>query len=76
MITAVDDAETPRRFSATRFAAQRAELGLSGAFYGTLVGMSGATIYLWESRAPTNSSFSAWSQFALGKRTALEKVNK
>jgi len=38
----------PRRFSATRLAAHRAKLGLSAADYGKLVGMSGATIYLWE----------------------------
>lgn len=37
-----------RRFSATRLAAHRAKLGLSAALYGQLVGMSGATIYLWE----------------------------
>ena len=36
------------RFSATRLAAHRAKLGLSAALYGQLVGMSGATIYLWE----------------------------
>ena len=40
--------DTPRRFSATRLAARRAKLGLSAAVYGKLVGMSGATIYLWE----------------------------
>ena len=37
-----------RRFSATRLASHRAKLGLSAALYGQLVGMSGATIYLWE----------------------------
>ncbi|OUM04442.1 helix-turn-helix domain-containing protein [Variovorax sp. JS1663] len=39
---------TPRRFSASRLAAHRAKLGLSAAAYGKLVGMSGATVYLWE----------------------------
>lgn len=43
-----DSDEVPRRFSATRLAAHRAKLGLSAAAYGQLVGMSGATIYLWE----------------------------
>lgn len=36
------------RFSAKRLAAQRARLGLSAANFGKLLGMSGATIYLWE----------------------------
>ena len=31
-----------------RLAAHRSKLGLSAADYGRLVGMSGATIYLWE----------------------------
>ena len=39
---------TPRRFSASRLAARRAKLKLSAADYGKLVGMSGATVYLWE----------------------------
>lgn len=43
----VDDGKA-RRFSATRLAAHRAKLELSAADYGRLVGMSGATIYLWE----------------------------
>jgi len=37
-----------RRFSASRLAAHRTKVGLSAAAYGKLVGMSGATIYLWE----------------------------
>ena len=48
---APDDAigsDTKRRFSATRLAAHRAKLGLSAASYGTLVGVSGQTIYHWE----------------------------
>jgi len=40
--------DTPRRFSAARLAAHRIKLGLSAAAYGKLVGMSGATLYLWE----------------------------
>lgn len=39
---------TPRRFSASRLAAHRAKLKLSAADYGKLVGVSGATAYLWE----------------------------
>ncbi|MCY1243406.1 hypothetical protein D9M72_564200 [compost metagenome] len=37
-----------RRFSATRLAAHRGKLGLSAAAYGSLVGVSGQTIYHWE----------------------------
>jgi len=40
--------DTPRRFSAGRLAEHRSKLGLSAAAYGKLVGMSGATLYLWE----------------------------
>ncbi|MBB4223441.1 helix-turn-helix domain-containing protein [Variovorax guangxiensis] len=46
-----EDAEasgTKRRFSASRLASHRAKLGLSAANYGTLVGVSGQTIYHWE----------------------------
>lgn len=46
--TAAESAGTARRFSPTRLAAHRAKLGMSAAAYGRLVGMSGATIYLWE----------------------------
>ena len=41
-------ASTKRRFSAIRLAAHRANLGLSAAVYGQLVGVSGQTIYHWE----------------------------
>ncbi|MET3373745.1 DNA-binding transcriptional regulator YiaG [Variovorax boronicumulans] len=40
--------DTKRRFSAARLAAHRAKLGLSAAGYGSLVGVSGQTIYHWE----------------------------
>jgi DNA-binding transcriptional regulator YiaG len=42
------NADIARRFSASRLAAHRARTGVSAAAYGKLVGMSGATIYLWE----------------------------
>jgi DNA-binding transcriptional regulator YiaG len=42
------EAAPARRFSPTRLAAHRAKLGISAAAYGTLVGVSGATIYNWE----------------------------
>ena len=44
----VEPPGTARRFSASRLAAHRTKVGLSAAAYGKLVGMSGATIYLWE----------------------------
>lgn len=43
-----DEGGPRRRFSAARVAAHRAKLGLSAADYGTLVGVSGQTIYHWE----------------------------
>jgi len=44
----VEPPGTARRFSASRLAAHRTKVGPSAAAYGKLVGMSGATIYLWE----------------------------
>ena len=42
--------ETTRfRFSAKRFAAMRGKLGLSAGDMGTLLGVSGQTVYHWES---------------------------
>jgi len=71
-------ADTPRRFSATRLAAHRSKLGLSAAAYGKLVGMSGATVYLWEqgkSRPNVEQLQRLAAVRALGKRGALEKAN-
>jgi len=69
---------TPRRFSPTRLAAHRAKLGISAADYGKLVGMSGATIYLWEqgkSRPSPEQLQRLAAARALGKRRALEQLN-
>lgn len=77
--TAVDNADTPRRFSANRLAAHRTKLGLSAAAYGKLVGMSGATIYLWEqgkSRPNAEQLQQLAAVRALGKRAALEKAGE
>ncbi|MBB3178442.1 DNA-binding transcriptional regulator YiaG [Variovorax sp. Sphag1AA] len=71
--------ETPRRFSATRLAAHRAKLGLSAAAYGKLVGMSGATIYLWEqgkSRPNPDQLKRLAAARALSRREALEQVGE
>ncbi|MBS0341748.1 MAG: helix-turn-helix domain-containing protein [Proteobacteria bacterium] len=67
----------PRRFSASRLAAHRSKLGLSAASYGKLVGMSGATIYLWEqgkSRPNEEQLHRLAAVRELGKRAAIEKA--
>ena len=69
---------TPRRFSPARLAAHRAKLGISAADYGKLVGMSGATIYLWEqgkSRPNPEQLQRLAAARALGKRRVLEQLN-
>jgi len=71
-------ADTPRRFSATRLAAHRTKLGLSAAAYGKLVGMSGATVYLWEQgkSRPNEEQLQRLAVVrTLGRRAALEKAN-
>lgn len=70
--------DVPRRFSATRLAAHRAKLGLSAASYGKLVGMSGATIYLWEQgRSRPNAEQLQRLAYvrSLGKRSAQEQLS-
>ena len=71
------ETDTPRRFSSSRLAAHRSKLGLSAAAYGKLVGMSGATIYLWEQgkSRPNPEQLQRLAEVrALGKRAALEKA--
>lgn len=78
-VSRVDVGDKPRRFSAARLAAHRAKLGLSAAGYGKLVGMSGATIYLWEqgkSRPNAEQIQRLAATRALGKRAALEKAER
>jgi len=68
----------PRRFSASRLAAHRAKLGLSAAAYGKLVGMSGATIYLWEqekSRPSSEQLQRLATVRSLSRREALERAS-
>lgn len=43
-----DEGKAVERFSAKGIAAQRKRLGLSAANLGKLIGVSGATVYLWE----------------------------
>lgn len=76
-VEARQDSETPRRFSATRLAAHRAKLGLSAAAYGKLVGMSGATVYLWEqgkSRPNAEQLLRLAAVRNLSRRAALEQA--
>ncbi|MDM0046562.1 helix-turn-helix transcriptional regulator [Variovorax dokdonensis] len=75
----VASADVPRRFSSTRLAAHRKKLGVSAVTYGKLVGMSGATIYLWEQgkSRPNPEQLQRLSVVrALGKRAALELVER
>jgi DNA-binding transcriptional regulator YiaG len=70
-------ADKPRRFSAARLAAHRSKLGFSAASYGKLVGMSGATIYLWEqgkSRPNAEQLKRLAAVRALSRRAALERA--
>ena len=65
------------RFSATRLAAHRKKLGLSAADYGRPVGMSGASVYLWEQgqvrpRPEQVRQLGALKQ--LSRRAALERL--
>ena len=46
---AADEAGTQVRFSAKGLARKRERLGLSAAYFGTLLGVSAQTIYNWES---------------------------
>jgi DNA-binding transcriptional regulator YiaG len=48
VVRPADDFGKVPRFSAKRLAAQRARLELSAANFGKLLGVSGASIYLWE----------------------------
>ena len=69
--------DVPRRFSASRLAAHRAKVGLSAAAYGKLVGMSGATIYLWEqekARPNAEQLQKLAAVRALGRRALQEQL--
>ena len=65
------------RFSARSVKAQRTRLKLSAADFGKLVGVSGLTIYHWESgkSRPGEANLAALVAIRkLGKREALKKV--
>ena len=71
------EAGVHRRFSAARLAATRNKLGLSAADFGTLIGVTGQSIYKWESgetrpRAAQLESIAAVR--GIGKREAAHRL--
>ncbi|MES2511360.1 MAG: helix-turn-helix domain-containing protein [Pseudomonadota bacterium] len=72
-----DEPATATRYSAKNLASLRKKLGLSAADFGKLLGVSGASIYLWEEgkirpRAKNMPAISALRQ--MGKKAALDKL--
>jgi DNA-binding transcriptional regulator YiaG len=80
--SAVQEAEeagngTKRRFSAVRLAATRKKLGLSAAEFGALVGVTGQSIYKWETGAarPRAKQLEAVASVrGLGKREVAKRL--
>jgi DNA-binding transcriptional regulator YiaG len=67
------------RFSARSVKAQRKRLGLSALDYGKLVGVSGLTIYSWESgkSRPRKAQLEAFLAVrGIGKRDAVAKLEE
>jgi DNA-binding transcriptional regulator YiaG len=67
------------RFSARSVKAQRMRLGLSAADYGKLVGVSGLTIYSWESgkSRPRKAQLDGFMAVrGIGKREAARKLEE
>lgn len=74
-----DDGAPPRRFSATRLAAQRRKLGLSAADFAALLGVSGQSIYKWEhgEARPRARQIQAIAELrGIGKREAAARLEK
>lgn len=74
-----DSGGTPRRFSATRLAAQRRKLGLSAADFATLLGVSGQSVYKWEhgEARPRARQLEAIAALrGIGKREAAARLEK
>lgn len=70
-------AETNRRFSATRLAAQRRKLGLSAADFAALIGVSALSIYKWEqgkARPRAKQLEAIASVRGIGKREATKRL--
>lgn len=72
----VQDSPVAIRFSPTRLANHRAKLALSAAQYGKLVGVTGQTIYNWESGVrPRPAQLEALAAVRkLGKREVAAKL--
>ena len=65
------------RFSARGLTADRKRLGLSAREYGLLVGVSGQTIYTWESGTskPRATALAGWAAVrGIGKREVLRRL--
>ena len=72
-----EEGYTRFRFSAKRFAAQRAKLGLSAAEMGLLIGVSAQTVYHWESgktRPKASQMAAVAATRKLGKRQIKEAL--
>lgn len=68
---------TATRYSAKNLAALRKKLGLSAADFGKLLGVSGASIYLWEEGKirPRDKNMPAIAKLRkMGKKAALEQL--
>ncbi|GAC1531162.1 MAG: hypothetical protein NVS2B4_10360 [Ramlibacter sp.] len=71
------DSGTQLRFSAARFAAQRKKSGLSAAKYAQLLGVSGLSVYKWESgqTRPRRAQLEAIAAVrGLGKREVAARL--
>lgn len=72
-----DDAGVRRRFSSARLASTRKKLGLSAADFGALIGVTGQSIYKWESgeaRPRAKQLEAIASVRTLGKREATARL--
>jgi DNA-binding transcriptional regulator YiaG len=73
----VADESTSLRFNAKGFASHRRRLGLSAADCGRLLGVSGQSVYLWESgkARPRAGALPAIAELrAMGKKQAAERL--
>jgi DNA-binding transcriptional regulator YiaG len=72
------DSQEARRFSAKGLASHRRRLGLSAEAFGTLVGVTGQSIYKWEAgkARPRASQMAAIAELrTLGKREAQKRLD-
>jgi len=76
-IAAAPEVLEKARFRAMGVRAHRAKLGLSAKDYATLVGVSGLTIYQWESgkARPRQTQMAKWLAVrSMGRREAMERL--